>query len=257
MEEALVSVDLPVTESVPVAVRFAAERLPEKSPLLCTAKPVAGEVVPTPALPPAVTINCPPPTSSRPWGEKVRMPNLAFVVSKDKRGLVEVEEVAKVKAFTLELESVGLEEAIVVVAKLLKEKVPAMRVTLSPMASPKVALFSMVRVLMEVVASEEPPERVTELAKTSPSASTRNLTAPLTAMPRRLVSAAAEEGFMTTEALVTAELDAPMDHEEKVWVVTGEKVVTSEPPTESEPENMPLPVTEKVFEGEVVPMPIL
>lgn len=41
------------------------------------------------------------------------------------------------------------------------------------------------------------------------------------------------------------------------FIVIPELSAMSEPPTEREPEKMPLPFTEKVFEGEVVPMPIL
>ena len=131
-----------------------------------------------------------------------------------------VVEVAKEKALTPEAE--GVEEAIVVVAKLLKAKVPAFNVTMSPIASPNVALFSMVRVFIEVVASEDPPVKVTELAKTSPSASIMNLAPPATAIPKRLVSAAAEEGLTTKGAAVTAELAASIGQEEKVWASWGE-----------------------------------
>ena len=46
-----VSVERPVTESVPVAVIFAAERLPEKRPLPWTERSCEGEVVPMPTLP--------------------------------------------------------------------------------------------------------------------------------------------------------------------------------------------------------------
>jgi len=40
-------------------------------------------------------------------------------------------------------------------------------------------------------------------------------------------------------------------------IVIPELSAMKEPPMEREPENMPLPFTEKVFEGEVVPIPIL
>ena len=131
-----------------------------------------------------------------------------------------VVEVAKEKALTPEAE--GVEEAIVVVAKLLKAKVPAFNVTVSPIASPKVALFSIVKVFIEVVAKEDPPVRVTDLAKTSPSASTMNLAPPFTAIPKRLVSAAAEEGLTTKGAAVTAEFATSIAQEEKVCASWGE-----------------------------------
>ena len=140
-------------------------------------------------------------------------------MSKERKGMAEV-EVAKEKAFMPEAE--GVEEAMVVVAKLLKAKVPAFNVTMSPAASPKVALFSMVKVFIEVVAKEDPPVKVTDLAKTSPSASTMNLAPPFTAIPKRLVSAAAEEGLTTSGAAVTAELAASIAQEEKVWASCGE-----------------------------------
>ena len=129
-------------------------------------------------------------------------------------------EVAKEKA--LMPEAAGVEEAMVVVAKLLKAKVPAFNVTMSPAASPKVALFSMVKVFIEVVAKEDPPVKVTDLAKTSPSASTMNLAPPFTAIPKRFVSAAAEEGLTTKGAAVTAELAASIAQEEKVCASCGE-----------------------------------
>src|SRR3990167_2865929 len=46
--EALTKVETPETASVPVAVRFATERLPLTSPLPCTERSVVGEVVPMP-----------------------------------------------------------------------------------------------------------------------------------------------------------------------------------------------------------------
>jgi len=52
--EALVNVETPETESVPVAVRLAAERLPEKRPLPCTESACEGVVEPIPTLPPLV-----------------------------------------------------------------------------------------------------------------------------------------------------------------------------------------------------------
>ena len=50
--EALTKVETPVTESVPVAVMLAAERLPEKRPLPWTERSCEGEVVPMPTEPP-------------------------------------------------------------------------------------------------------------------------------------------------------------------------------------------------------------
>ena len=147
------------------------------------------------------------------------MPILELSVSNESIGTADV-EVAKEKAFIPEAE--GVEEAMVVVAKLLKERRPETNVTWSVIASPKVALFSMVSVFIEVVAKEDPPVRVTDLAKTSPSASTMNLAPPFTAIPKRLVSAAAEEGLTTKGAAVTAELAASIAQAEKVWASCGE-----------------------------------
>ena len=64
----------------------------------------------------------------------------------------------------------------------------ALTVKVSVIASPKVALFSTVKVEMEVVDKVVPPDVVRDLAKMSPSASTKNLTLPLTAMPSKLES---------------------------------------------------------------------
>lgn len=63
------------------------------------------------------------------------------------------------------------------------------------MASPKVALFSTVKVEMEVVDKVTPPEEVMELTNKSPSASIKAFTLPFTAKPKRLVSAEAEAGL--------------------------------------------------------------
>src|SRR3989338_9618713 len=54
VEEALTKVETPETASVPVAVRFATERLPLTSPLPCTERSCEGEVVPSPTEPPLV-----------------------------------------------------------------------------------------------------------------------------------------------------------------------------------------------------------
>lgn len=73
-------------------------------------------------------------------------------------------------------------------------------------ASPKKLLDSMVKVPeMVVEAKVAPPDRVTDLAKTSPSASTMNLGRSPTAKPKRLVSLAAEAGLRSNEAPVTLE----------------------------------------------------
>ena len=137
-------------------------------------------------------------------------------------------------------------------------------------------LFSTVKVEAVVEARVVPPIVVRPFAKTSPSASTRNLTPPATAMPKRFPSATEEAGFTKREELVTLEPAVSMAQAPKVWGLAGAAVAASwldavvvadtekeeelairNPPTFKEPENMPLPFTEKVSEGVVVPMPIL
>ena len=60
------------------------------------------------------------------------------------------------------------------------------------------------------------PVAVKFLTKTSPSASTRNLTLSLTAMPNRLESATAEEGLMRKEESKTLEFVVSVSQTEKV-----------------------------------------
>ena len=62
-------------------------------------------------------------------------------------------------------------------------------------ASPKIVLPSTVKVEAVVVERVVPPTTVMALAKTSPSASTRNLAEPLTESDKRLESAVADEGI--------------------------------------------------------------
>ena len=88
-------------------------------------------------------------------------------------------------------------------------------------------MFSTVRVAIVVVESVSPPTDVSEFANTSPSASTRNRTAPLTATPSRFVSEDADAGLMTSDALVTFEPLAPIDHAGKVWAFGGTYVAIS------------------------------
>lgn len=84
------------------------------------------------------------------------------------------------------------------------------------MESPNVVLFSTVKVEVVVVERVVPPLEVKDLAKISPSASTRNLTLPFTANPKRLVSAPAEPGFMNREELETLEPETSGAQEENV-----------------------------------------
>ena len=76
------------------------------------------------------------------------------------------------------------------------EPMRAMTESVSPIASPKVVSPSTVKVEALVVAKVTPPEAVKEFEKTSPSASTKNFTAPFTAIPMRFESAVAELGFI-------------------------------------------------------------
>ena len=73
-------------------------------------------------------------------------------------------------------------------------------VVMSVMESPKVVLFSTEKVEAVVVERVTMPVVVRELEKTSPSASIRNLTEPLMAAAKRLLSAVAEAGFMMSAA---------------------------------------------------------
>jgi len=152
----------------------------------------------------------------------------------------------------------------VVVALLLKIMVPVLRVRVSPMASPRVVLFSTKKV--EAVVEERvcDPTLVRELTNTSPSASTRKRAPPATAIPRRLVSAAADEGLMRRGALSTPDPATPVLHEEKVWGIVG-VMVNSVLPRNVEvavvermvriPEARMSPAVEREAEGVVVPMP--
>lgn len=106
------------------------------------------------------------------------------------------------------------------------------------------------------------PSEVKELTKTSPSASTRNLTLFPTRRPKRFVSAAALVGLMTREEVVA---DAPpvlTVQVEKVWAVVGilftvkdVELALNTPPTSNVPEIKALPPTENVAPGVEVPMP--
>ena len=107
------------------------------------------------------------------------------------------------------------------------EAILAFTVKVSVVVSPKVVLFSTVKVEAVVVERVTPPEVVREWAKTSPSASIRNIGEALMAMPRRLVSVAAEAGLITKEALVTLELETPVAQEEKVWAPIGTPLVVN------------------------------
>ena len=60
------------------------------------------------------------------------------------------------------------------------------------------------------------PAVVRELAKISPSASTRNFTWSFTRSPRRFVSAMAEEGLMTRDDVVAEAAVVFTTQEEKV-----------------------------------------
>lgn len=102
-------------------------------------------------------------------------------------------------------------------------------VVVSVMESPKVVLFSTENVEAVVVERVTMPVVVRELEKTSPSASIRNLTEPLTAAAKRLLSAVAEAGFMMSAAPKGLAPLAPDAHEEKVWARVGAKEARSRP----------------------------
>ena len=93
-------------------------------------------------------------------------------------------------------------------------------VVMSVMESPKV-VFSTEKVEAVVVERVTMPVVVRELEKTSPSASIRNLTEPLMAAAKRLLSAVAEAGFMMSAAPKGLAPLAPDAHEEKVWARVG------------------------------------
>jgi len=89
-------------------------------------------------------------------------------------------------------------------------------------ASPRVVLFSTVKVEMVVAPTLTEPAAVKLLTKTSPSASTKNFTEPLTASPNRLESATALEGLIYNVELATLESATPGDQATKVWAKVGE-----------------------------------
>ncbi len=91
-------------------------------------------------------------------------------------------------------------------------------------ASPKVALFSTEKVEAVVVDKVTPPEAVRELAKTSPSASMRNLAESFTEIEKRFESEVAEAGLIIMAAPKGLAPEAPVAQEEKVWVSDGTKL---------------------------------
>lgn len=105
------------------------------------------------------------------------------------------------------------------------ESVPLI-VVVSVMESPSVVLFSTVNVEAVVVESVTVPVVVSELEKTSPSASIMNLTESLTAAAKRLLSTVADAGFMRKLEFAALEPLAPGSHEEKVWASVGRKAET-------------------------------
>ena len=126
-------------------------------------------------------------------------------------------------------------------------------------ASPKVELFSTEKVEAVVVESVTPPAAVRELAKTSPSASMRNLAWPATARARRLESAEAELGFMRRDAPVGFEPATPVAQAPKVWAWVGakEKMPGAEKVEVAETVRRPrvvAPVTFRVEERVVAPV---
>ena len=94
----------------------------------------------------------------------------------------------------------------------------------SVMESPKVLLFSTVKVEMVVLERVTEPSVVRFLAKTSPSASTINLAAPATDTEKRFESATALAEFTISAAVKGDAPTAPVAHEEKVWATVGAKV---------------------------------
>src|SRR3989338_833109 len=95
--------------------------------------------------------------------------------------------------------------------------------------SPKVVLFSTVKVAAIVVERVVPPTTVTALAKTSPSASTKNLAEPLTESDNKLESEAAEEGLMAKLAPKGLAPDAPTLQEPKLCAQVGANPATNCP----------------------------
>ena len=83
-------------------------------------------------------------------------------------------------------------------------------------ASPNVVVPSTENVDAVVVDKVTPPTAVREFAKTSPSASIRNLAELLTERERRFESVVAEAGLITKEAPSGLASLAPDVHEEKV-----------------------------------------
>lgn len=84
------------------------------------------------------------------------------------------------------------------------------------MASPSVVVPSTESEEAVVLDKVTPPTAVREFAKTSPSASIRNLTELFTERERRFESAEAEAGLITKEAESALASLAPDVHEEKV-----------------------------------------
>src|SRR3990167_1996531 len=95
--------------------------------------------------------------------------------------------------------------------------------------SPKTVLFSTVKVAAVVLERVVPPTTVTPLAKTSPSASTRNLAEPLTDNDNKLESAVAEEGLMAKLAPKGLAPETPTLQEPKLCARVGAKPETSCP----------------------------
>lgn len=127
-----------------------------------------------------------------------------------KMSVAEEAPVCKVRRFPVDVFQI-VRAGLVEVAK--RRVYPLIKVVSLLGASPKVALPSIVTFpVIEVVARDDPPERVTLLAKTSPSESMRNTAESLTARPRRLVSAAAEDGLITRGADVALAPATPGDH---------------------------------------------
>lgn len=102
--------------------------------------------------------------------------------------------------------------------------------TRSPMASPRLELFSTVKVDIVVEATLTEPVAVREFTNTSPSASTRNLTLPPTASPRRFESAVAEIGLTRRLEFVTFEpATSTSQAGENTWAIVGTLVISSLP----------------------------
>src|SRR3989344_1687797 len=138
-------------------------------------------------------------------------------------GTIEV-EVAIDQALTVRFGMVEVELLVYVM-------VPASKVTVSPMASPRVVAFSTVRLEIVVAPTLTEPEVVSDLANTSPSASTKKIESSFTPIPRMPVSATADAGFKSRVELKREEVATPGLQTEKVWATVGTLVRVKRPVT--------------------------